>query len=118
MSTNVASVDAQRRRGAWLADRSVRTKVLGLTALFGVASIGLGVSAIYNMDDMAGDTSNIASVVTDLVTPLDMVHQDQLKGRMIVAQLAGTASPAGHDPWMAGQGENQAGPRAARAPFE
>ncbi|WP_028048031.1 methyl-accepting chemotaxis protein [Cellulomonas sp. URHE0023] len=118
MSTNLASADAPRPRGAWLADRSVRTKVLSLTALFGVAAIGLGGSAVYNMTDMAKDTNDIAAVVTDLVAPMDTVHQDQLKGRMIVAQLAGTSSQEAHDHWMAEQDENDAELDAAAAAFE
>ena len=112
-----AAVNAHRR-GAWLADRSVRTKVLGLTTIFGVAAIGLGASSYYNMHDMAGDTAHLASVVTDLVVPIDTVAQEQLKGRMIVAQLAGTSSQQAHDSWMSEQTDNDAVVDAAIATVE
>ncbi|WP_034610832.1 methyl-accepting chemotaxis protein [Cellulomonas sp. URHD0024] len=120
MSTTLPATGAAvpRRRAAWLVDRSVRLKVLALTALFGVTALALGVSAYRNMEDMAWDTSRVADVITDLTTPLDIVHQDQLKARMIVAQLAALSTPEARDYWLSEQTANDAELDQAMATFE
>jgi methyl-accepting chemotaxis protein len=119
MSTYDFAADGRTtRRGAWFADRSVRTKILALTAIFALTSAGSGVYALITMDRMAGETEQLSTTVTTLMSPLNTVHQDQLKARMIVAQLGATRSPEAQDHWLQEQVDNDAEIDAAIAQFE
>jgi len=92
-----------RRRGAWFADRSIRVKILGLTALFAVTAIALGVSSYTNMQDMASDTRGVDDVVSDLITPVTELDAQQIESQVITAQLAAADTDEARDGWLAEQ---------------
>ncbi|NUU15861.1 methyl-accepting chemotaxis protein, partial [Cellulomonas humilata] len=119
MSTTQPLANARTtRRGAWFSDRSVRTKILTLTAIFAITSAGSGVYALITMEQMAGQTEELSTTVTTIMAPLSTVHQDQLKARMIVAQLGATRSPEAQEHWLQEQVDNDAEIDAAIAEFE
>ncbi|GAA3795571.1 methyl-accepting chemotaxis protein [Cellulomonas soli] len=113
------SLRGPRRSGmAWFSDRGVRTKILSLMALAVVLSAGVGTFTLVQLRGVAADTAQIADIVTNMQAPLQTVHQGQLKGRMIVAQIAAVRSQEATDEWVAAQAENDAEVDAAIAAFE
>ncbi|MGN8244994.1 methyl-accepting chemotaxis protein [Cellulomonas soli] len=113
------SLRASRRpRSAWFGDRGVRTKILSLMALAVVLSAGVGTFTLMQLKTVADQTRSIADIVNDMQAPLQTVHQGQLKGRMIAAQIAAVRSPEAEEAWVADQAENDAEVDAAIAAFE
>ncbi len=106
------------RRSAWFGDRSVRTKILSLTAIFALTAAGAGTYALLTMDKMASQTEALSTAVTTIMAPLSTVHQDQLKARMIVAQLGAVRSPEATQHWLEEQASNDAEIDAAIQEFE
>ena len=100
--------DRTVRRGSWFADRSVRTKILGLTAIFALTAAGSGVYALVTLRAVAEETRQLSSVMTTIMAPLRTVHQDQLEARMIAAQLGATSSPRAQQHWLEELTENDA----------
>ncbi|WP_449386367.1 methyl-accepting chemotaxis protein [Cellulomonas soli] len=109
---------ARRPGMAWFSDRGVRTKILSLMAIAVVLSAGVGTFTLVQLKGVAADTAQIASIVTTMQAPLQTVHQGQLKGRMIVAQIGAVRSQEATDEWVAAQAENDAEVDAAIADFE
>ncbi|WP_349306944.1 MCP four helix bundle domain-containing protein [Cellulomonas sp. ES6] len=75
-----------RRGTAWFANRGVRTKIMQLLALVVVMVAATGTFAVMRLDDLAASTATVQEVNADVVTPLAVVHQEELKARMLVAQ--------------------------------
>ncbi len=100
------------------ADRSVRAKILSLVALFCVSGVALGALGVWALGRVAADGVAIAEIQTDLVAPLSTVHQDQLKSRMIVAQLAAVGSAEGREHWTQELADNDAELDGALEAFE
>ncbi|MBO3100660.1 methyl-accepting chemotaxis protein [Cellulomonas fengjieae] len=92
--------DRRVNRGSWFADRSVRTKILGLTAILALTAAGSGVYALVMLRVVAEETRQLSSVMTTVMAPLRTVHQDQLDARLIVAQLGATSSPRAQQHWL------------------
>ncbi len=108
----------RRRFGLSLVTGSVRTKILGTVAVFLVAALASGVIAVNSMRSLTANTAQLNLISADLSAPLQMVHQDQLKARMIVAQVAAAESQAAKEAWLAEQEANDAEVAAAMVTFE
>ena len=108
----------RRRSVLALLTGSVRTKILGTVAVFLVASIASGVVAVSSIRNLSNDAEQLAGIQADISTPLQIVHQDQLKARMIVAQVAAAPDQASKNAWLADQDENDAELAEAAAAFE
>ncbi|GIG27499.1 methyl-accepting chemotaxis protein [Cellulomonas marina] len=104
-TTTVTSGTPRRRP---FADLSVRSKLLGLVGVFCAAGLGLGTAAYAALGTVSGQTQDLAQVQTDVLRPTQTIHQNQLKSRMIVAQLAAVASPDEVEHWQAELVENDA----------
>ncbi|MGP7959455.1 methyl-accepting chemotaxis protein [Sanguibacter sp. A247] len=87
---------------------SIRRRLLMLTAsgIAGVLVIGGLALALLNI--LAASSSEITTVNTSIGAPLNLVHQDQLKGRMIIAQMAAAGPTSERDTWGAKLRENDA----------
>lgn len=85
MSTSPATTPPRRARSL-----SVRSKILGIVALFAVAGIASGAVAVVNMRHLADNTAELARIQADVSGPEQTVHQNQLKARMIIAQIRPT----------------------------
>ncbi|MBD3780040.1 MAG: methyl-accepting chemotaxis protein [Micrococcales bacterium] len=57
-----------------------------LLALVVVMVAATGTFAVMRLDDLAASTATVQEVNADVVTPLAVVHQEELKARMLVAQ--------------------------------
>ncbi|HRA51775.1 MCP four helix bundle domain-containing protein, partial [Actinotalea sp.] len=97
---------------------SVRTKILGIVALFAVAGIISGLVAIAGMQGLAENTAELARIQAEVSGPEQTVHQNQLKARMIIAQIAAAPDDESKAMWVAEQVENDAELEAAAAAFE
>ena len=75
----------------------VRAKILAPVALLAVMAIGSGGYAALSMVQIAGDTAQVQQVQLGVLAPLATVHEDQLKARMIVAQLGAVTPEARAD---------------------
>jgi methyl-accepting chemotaxis protein len=90
-----APVPARRgpRRGtAWFANRGVRTKILQLLALVVAVVAATGTFAAVRMDALAASTATVQGVASDVIAPLALVHQEEIKARMLVAQAAASVT--------------------------
>ena len=90
---------------ARLAGMPVRAKILGPVTLLAVLALGGGGFAALSMIDIAGDTAQLHQLQTDVLDPLATVHEDQLKARMIVAQIA-AVGPTEKQEWVDQQKDN------------
>jgi hypothetical protein len=84
----------RRGRGgtAWFRDRGVRTKILLLLALLGVVIAATGTYAALSLRDLAERTAQVETVSHDVSAPLAVVHQEEIKARMLIAQAGASAT--------------------------
>ncbi|WP_263121139.1 methyl-accepting chemotaxis protein [Cellulomonas sp. RIT-PI-Y] len=88
-SEGVAGAPRPSRRGtAWFTDRGVRTKILLLLALLAVVSVVIGTVAASRLHALAASTAQVTTVSQDVIAPLAVVHQEEIKARMLIAQAA------------------------------
>src|SRR3954468_9885857 len=76
------------RVGAWVVNRSIRTKLLAAIGLLSVVAVTSGVVAARGLDKAGSDIEGLAQVQVDLGLPLNLIHQDELKARMLIPYLA------------------------------
>jgi methyl-accepting chemotaxis protein len=116
--TTTTSAPAPRRRGAWFSDRSVQTKILTVFALLGVVAVGSGIFAISSLNKSKTDLQTLSTIQKTISDVRNLAHQDQLKARMIVAQIAASADQAGRDEWAAKLAENDTELNGAIASYD
>ena len=85
----------------------VRAKILGPVALLAVLALGGGAFAALTMMQIANHTQGLHDLQTNVLDPLATVHQDQLKARMIVAEI-GAVEPSEQQNWITQQKDNDA----------
>ncbi|WP_087509235.1 methyl-accepting chemotaxis protein [Cellulomonas iranensis] len=105
-----------RRRGLLgrFADLSVQFKILCVVGLVGAAAIGNGVYAYVEIDGVAASMNEFVVVENTVGSATSVVHEDQLKARMIVAQIAATRGNE-QKQWVARVAANDAEMNEARA---
>jgi len=89
-------------------DLSVQTKILAAIGLLAVVALAAGVYAVTSLSRAAADTRTLAMIQDDISAQVQLVHQDQLKARMIVAQLGAVQTGELTDAWLQQQEENDA----------
>ncbi len=110
---------ARRARfGLHLVTGSVRSKILGTVALFLVAALASGAIAIGAIRSLTDNAASLAMVEASVSAPLQTIHQDQLKARMLVAQIAAAPSDADKKSWQSDQASNDAELAEAITAFE
>jgi len=109
------SASGRRRLTGWFVNRSVQTKILTVVGFMAVVSVGTAAFSYQQLGATAADTKTLATVENTISTARNTVHQDQLKARLIVAQLAATSDEAGIKRLLAQQDENDAELAAAAA---
>uniref|UniRef100_UPI0020285E3B MCP four helix bundle domain-containing protein n=1 Tax=Actinotalea sp. C106 TaxID=2908644 RepID=UPI0020285E3B len=95
-------------RGSWFANLSIRTKILSVIGILAASAAVTGVVAIVSLQDLDANTEELSSINTEVGRPVQMVHQNQLKARMIIAQVAAADTDAQKQAWMDSQAENDA----------
>ncbi|MGV8966376.1 MAG: methyl-accepting chemotaxis protein [Cellulomonas sp.] len=110
VQTSGTAPSSATRRGisSWLVDRSIRTKILSVVGLLAVVAVGTGVLAVSAMSAMMADTDAIVAIQSNVSFNRGLIHQDQLKARMLVGELAALESPADIETWLAKQTANDA----------
>ncbi|GIG35519.1 methyl-accepting chemotaxis protein [Cellulomonas pakistanensis] len=73
---------------AAFANRGVRTKILLLLAVVVAVVAGTGTFAAVRMSELATSTGTVQSVSSDVIAPLAIVHQEEIKARMLIALAA------------------------------
>ncbi|MBI9114595.1 methyl-accepting chemotaxis protein [Sanguibacter suaedae] len=86
----------------------VRSRILAIVALFIVAVAVVGGLGGATARSVADDTEMVAKSQAAIGDPLSAVHQNQLKARMIVAQIAAAPTDESEEEWVAKQAENDA----------
>ena len=80
-------------------DRSVLTKILvavGVTAFVALISGGV---AVQSMRDIADDLASVAEIQAGLATDVAIVHQEEIKARMLIAQVMASATREQRENW-------------------
>src|SRR6478609_4057268 len=80
------------RAAALFVDRGVRTKILVLLAVVVAVVAGTGAFASVRMQSLAASTALVQSVSSDVIAPLAVVHQEEIKARMLIAQTAASVT--------------------------
>jgi methyl-accepting chemotaxis protein len=94
-TAGAASAPTPGRRGraaALFVDRGVRTKILVLLAVVVAVVAGTGAFASVRMQSLAASTALVQSVSSDVIAPLAVVHQEEIKARMLIAQTAASVT--------------------------
>ncbi|WP_169166368.1 methyl-accepting chemotaxis protein [Cellulomonas taurus] len=109
-----------RRASGWFTNRGVRTKILLLLALLGVVSVVIGTVATVRLQSLAASTATVSEVSADVIAPLAVVHQEEIKARMLIAQAAAidTTTQAAQDDALADIAATDADLKAAADAFE
>jgi len=89
------------RRGHWFADRGIQTKIFAVFALLGIVAVGGGIYALTALGQSKSDLDSLASIQADMSDVRALVHQNQLKARMIIANIAASEDQADKDAWSA-----------------
>jgi methyl-accepting chemotaxis protein len=101
--TDAASRGNRSRRRS----SSLRTKILAPVALLAALACGGGGYAALSMLQIAESTAEVHQLQVDVLRPLATVHEDQLKARMIAAQL-GAVTTGEQNTWFGEQRGNDA----------
>jgi len=101
-----STTEGARRRRRVYADRSIRTKLLAVVVLFAVVGVGLGIVAWDVARGVSDDVKTVADSESGIVTPLNLVHQDEIKARMIVAEMAASPDQGTREAWVDKQTAN------------
>ena len=109
--TTTTPVASGRRRSI-----AFRLRLLAAVGVIGILVVGA--LAVVLMDRLAAATGSVASANSMVVQPLNMLHQNQIKGRMIIAQVAAAGTPEAKQEWVTKLGANDAEIDASIAQLE
>jgi methyl-accepting chemotaxis protein len=97
-----------RRVRHLLRDTGVGAQLAVLLLVVAVASIGVAVKTVLTINQTVDHARELADSQAVLYAPMQAVHQNQLKARMIIAQIAAAPDDASKQDWLSGQAENDA----------
>ena len=98
MSTTPA-VQARPRRDRWFSDRGLQTKIFSVFGLLGVVAVACGWYALSSLERSKDDLATVAAMQDEITDVRAMVHQNQIKGRLLIAQIAASQTRADKDTW-------------------
>ena len=107
-----------RGAGSGIGNLKVGTKIVGVILLLAVVAVASGAYAVTQLRSLAAQTETLSVIQEKLVHNRGTVHQDQLKARMIAAQIAAVRTSAAKDSWVAKQKDNDAELEAAAQAYE
>jgi len=96
-------MDPNRRRRSpvdLVKNVGVAKKIYGLAAVLLVCMLGLGLMSWRGLNAVEDKATMISDAVKQASDPLGIVHQDELKARMLVAQVAAAQTPAQIKNWV------------------
>ena len=86
---------ARARRGI----TSVRTKIVGSVAVLAAVALGSGALAYTSLTSIGASAQELSRVQSGLSFDLGIVHQEELKARMLIAQAAAATSLTAKRGW-------------------
>jgi methyl-accepting chemotaxis protein len=86
--------------GRWFANRAVRTKLLLATGFLALVTIVVAIVAAVGLSSARTDMTKVVDVQETVMTPMSVVHQAELKARMITAEIAATPVAADRAKWI------------------
>ncbi|GAB2462053.1 methyl-accepting chemotaxis protein [Jatrophihabitans fulvus] len=87
MTTSPAPRPSSRSPLSVIRDAGVAKKIYGLAGLLIAGLIAVVAVAWMSFENVSGTAHNVSTAINDEVTPLALVHQSELKSRMLVAQM-------------------------------
>ena len=96
------------RVAAFFVDRGVRTKIFAIVLLLGIVAVAVAGTAISSFEKLGAAADRVAQVQRTLVLNRGTVHQDQLKARMLIAQVAAVSTPEAKQAYKEKVAENDA----------
>ena len=105
--TAAAEVEVRPARRRGLA-RSIAARLRLLAGIAVVGGLLIGALVIVLMGRLAASTDEVATTNAQIARPLNLLHQNQIKGRLIVAQIAASGTPEAKQEWLASLDENDA----------
>ncbi|GGL16667.1 MAG: methyl-accepting chemotaxis protein [Cellulomonas sp.] len=105
MSTTPAA-PPRPRRARWFSDRGLQTKIFSVFALLGVVAVACGWYAMSSLEKSKDDLETVASLQAEIADVRSLVHQNQIKGRMIIAQIAASDQQSDKDVWTVKLADN------------
>ncbi|MBO1751290.1 methyl-accepting chemotaxis protein [Actinotalea sp. BY-33] len=99
---------APATHGSWFGNLKIRTKILSVIGILAASAAVTGVVSIVHLQDLDGYTGELAYINSEVGRPVQLVHQNQLKARMIIAQVAAADTDAQKQSWLDSQAENDA----------
>ncbi|MCG2799645.1 MAG: methyl-accepting chemotaxis protein [Cellulomonas sp.] len=79
-------VAPRRSATSWFANRAIRTKILLLIGMLALVAGGTGAIAVTSMQDLEVSVRAIDDGQRTISEPLAVVHQEEIKARMLIAQ--------------------------------
>ncbi|WP_124341026.1 HAMP domain-containing protein, partial [Cellulomonas algicola] len=99
---------SSRRRLSWFADRGIQTKILVTLGVAGTIVLLSSGYAVLVLQQTRADMKTMADGQSQISDVRDLVHQNQLKARMIVAQIAASDEPTAKSDWRRALESNDA----------
>ena len=115
MTSSPAAPRRVRRPSALFTNRSIQTKILLVVGLLAAVCVGGTTYAVAEMRFVGGLTAELAELQKNVAEPRAVVHQGQVKARLIVAQVAATDNENDQRRWLDQQEANDAELAAAAA---
>ena len=100
LHTQRPAVGLKTRVGNWFADRGIRTKLLAIVALLGAVALISGIFAALGMNTIGDKTQLLSDTQRNVVTPIDLIHQDELKARMQIAMSVTASTDTDQGKWF------------------
>jgi len=88
------------RLARWFDDRAIRTKLSFAVVLLLAVMGGASTVAALGLSRAGKDITALAAVQVDTIGPLNLVHQDELKARMLLAEVAAAPTAAQKQDWI------------------
>ena len=86
MTARTSAARVGRSVAGWIGNRGIRSKILGLLGLLAVVALGTGALAVSSLQTISANARELETVQTQVFAPLSVVHQEEIKARMLVAQ--------------------------------
>jgi len=92
---------------AWVVNRSIRTKLLAAIALLSIVAVTSAIVAARGLNKAGNDIKGLAQVEVQIGMPIQTLHQDEIKARMLIDHLA-LATPDKKADWQQNTKDNDA----------
>lgn len=102
----VTTTGALSRATGWFGDRGIRTKIFAVVALLGAAAVVVAIVAVQAVSGLGSQTKLLASTQQTVSTPLNLIHQDEIKARMQIAMAASASKNGGTAKWLGDIADN------------